>query len=92
MTIEAATKQMLDLLLMESKEYRAMDKVLRARFEMVLNLLLAVEGVDDLKVFGRLNLKEYNGFYQIYVDGDKRIWFTLTGDGILVADYGVGNH
>jgi hypothetical protein len=46
-----------------------MDRELLKRFERVLNLLGTVDSIETLQQFRSLDLKEFDGHYQVKVDG-----------------------
>ena len=54
-----------------------MDRELLKRFERVLNLLGTVDSIETLQQFRSLDLKEFDGHYQVKVDGEKRLWFEV---------------
>ena len=66
---EAGNGRILCLILGEGKEYARMDRELLKRFERVLNLLGTVDSIETLQQFRSLDLKEFDGHYQVKVDG-----------------------
>lgn len=92
MKVEAANKGLIELIKCEGKEFQRMQPTLQKQFLRTISLLLAAESINDLKAFRTLDHKFYNGFHQVRVDGDKRIWFTEGPDGIIIENFDEGNH
>ena len=85
-------KETLELLLGNGKAFDQLDPVLQARLIFAINMMEAAASVEDLRSFGRFNLKFFNGQYQINVDPEKRTRFTVEGDTVLVTFFGSTTH
>ena len=93
MNVEAGTKQILEILLGDDKVLNRMGGELVRQFFRTLNVLLAAESIEDLVVFRSTGYKFYNGFHQVNVGGDYRLWFTLESNGtIILREFDQGNH
>ena len=92
MNFEAENQKILNLLLGEGKEFKALDRLTRERLNFAIDVIAAVEKVDDLRAFGRFNLKFFNGQYQIYVTPEKRMRFTVDGDTAIIEFFGSTTH
>jgi len=70
-----------------------MDSELRTKFDHRIGDILAADSVNDLQFFSSIGYKFYDGFHQVSVGGDYRLWFTLTPDGnVILEDFDQGNH
>jgi len=93
MFLEAGSKGILELLLLNNKSWRRLDPTLAIRLERTINRLLNSETIEILAALTVLDLKFYNDHYQVRVDGNYRLWFTVGPDGTLkVEDFDEGNH
>jgi Txe/YoeB family toxin of Txe-Axe toxin-antitoxin module len=89
---EAGSEQILDLILGQGKEYARMDRELLKRFERVLSLIATVDSLDALRSFRSLDLKFFDGHYQARVDGEKRLWFEVTDEQVIIVFFGSTDH
>lgn len=93
MDVEAASEKMMEMLLEEGKHFRRLSADRKNLFFRRIATLIAAEELADLQAMNSLKLKFYNGFYQIWLDGDYRIWFKIDESGtILLEDCDEGNH
>jgi hypothetical protein len=92
MDIEAGTKEILDLVLGQGKGFDRMDPVLRARLVAALALLLDARDLQGIADYRRFNLKFFNGEYQINIDSEKRIRFTVEGNTLVIHSFGSTTH
>ncbi len=93
MEIDAGTKELLAMMLGEEKALRRLDVELVRTFIRTVNALLAAETIDELRIYRSLGYKYYDGFHQVNVGGDYRLWFTVAADGsVLLAEFDQGNH
>lgn len=93
MEVEAGSKSILDLLLFQGKDIQRIDPVLLKYLVRTVNLLLAAETIEDLKALRSTGYKFYNGFHQVNVGGNWRLWFTISPSGsIILHEFDEGNH
>jgi hypothetical protein len=92
MQLEAATKEILAILLGDGKEFERMDPVVRERFNYAIDILLSIGSVADLRFFGKFNFKSFNNQYQINVTPEKRMRFTADGNTVTIAFFGSTTH
>jgi len=69
-----------------------MDRELLARLERVLDLIEAVESIEELRLFRSLDLKHFDGHYQVRVGGEKRLWFEVVEGAIVISYFGSTDH
>lgn len=93
MEIRAGSKELLAMMLGEERVLRGFDAELVRYFVRTINVLLAAENIDELKIYRSIGYKYYDGFHQVNVGGDYRLWFTIEADGsILLTEFDQGNH
>ena len=80
------------MMLGQEKLLNRMDVELLKHFVRTINILLAAENIDELRVFRSTGYKYYNGFHLVNVGGDYRLWFTVeAGGSILLREFDQGN-
>jgi plasmid maintenance system killer protein len=90
--VEAGSERIQSLLLGEGEEYARLDRELLKRLERLLDLLETADSVEALRSFRSLDLKFFDGHYQVRVDGEKRLWFELAHNRIVIVHFGSTDH
>ncbi len=92
MHFEAATTRVLAMVLGEGKEYGQSDEEFKTKLSRAVEIISAAESVDHIAIYRSLDLKSFDGHYQIRIGGEKRLWFVVNGDTVLVMYIGSTDH
>ena len=78
---------------MTKRAFGRLEPELLKQLLKAVNLLLAAESLDDLKALRSTGYKFYDGFHQVNVGGNYRLWFRLDAAGkFILEEFDEGNH
>jgi plasmid maintenance system killer protein len=79
--------------MLQGKDVQRLDPVMLRLLIRTISLLLAAETIEDLKALRSTGYKFYDGFHQVNVGGNWRLWFTVSDRGSIVLEaFDEGNH
>ena len=92
MNYEAGNEKIPKLLLGEGKEFKRLDANFQSRFLLAIEYIMDAQNIRDVARFKSLNLKFFDGHFQINIDGDKTMWFEESDGEIVITYFGSTDH